>query len=80
MLGSYNFDSRSDIYNLEVCVVVCGAPAAEMLKQSIAQRLCKSRRISSNTLLLDTVDGGDKLRRLRMLLTRTCVEFYRRLL
>ena len=80
MIGSYNFDSRSDIYNLEVCVVVCGAAVAEALKQSTAERMRKSRRISRDTLFLDTVYGDDKLRRVRLMFTRTCVEIYRKLL
>ena len=80
MLGSYNFDSRSDIFNLEVCVVLKGATVAEALKQSIGERMRASRRIASDTLFLDTVHGGDKFRRLRLMLTRTCVEIYRKLL
>ncbi len=80
MLGSYNFDSRSDIFNLEICVVACGETVAAALKQSINARMCKSRRIASDTLFLDTVHGDDQLRRLRMILTRTCVEIYRKLL
>lgn len=80
MIGSYNFDSRSDHYNLETCVVVCDATTAGMLKQSIAGRMSRSRKIADHSLLLDTVGGKNTLRRLRMMLKRTSVEFYRQLL
>jgi putative cardiolipin synthase len=80
MIGSYNFDSRSDHYNLEICVVVCDAATAGMLKKSIAGRMSKSRKIADHSLLLDMVGGEDMLRRLRLMLKRTSVEFYRQLL
>lgn len=80
LIGSHNFDSRSDHCNLEICVIIRDSDVAEMLKQSIAGRKCRARRIAKKTLMLDTVGGDDWLLRMRMMLSRTGVEFYRRLL
>ena len=80
MLGSYNFDSRSDTYNLEICVVFRDQATAEVLRESVATRMCQSKCISRGKLLLDMAGGHDSLRRIRMMFTRTYVEMYRQLL
>ena len=77
VIGSYNFDSLSENYNLEYCAVVRDLDVASALRASINSRLAQSQRIESRKLVLDTAGGEKVSRRARMMMRRTVVEFYR---
>ncbi len=77
MIGSYNFDARSDRHNLEIAVAICGRESAEALRHLISCRIKRSEQISRRLLLLETSGGENLFRRSRMMLKRGCVELYR---
>ena len=77
VIGSYNFDSLSENYNLEYCAVVRDVNVAAALRTSINSRLAQSQRIESRKLVLDTAGGEKVSRRAQMILRRAVVEFYR---
>lgn len=80
MLGSYNFDSRSDISNLELCIVSDCPVGAAMLTADRQSRLSKSTRIVPNKLRLPIGGNPSLSQRSRLMLQRAVVESYRILL
>jgi phosphatidylserine/phosphatidylglycerophosphate/cardiolipin synthase-like enzyme len=80
MLGSYNFDARSDNLNLELCIVSCDPAGAAALRGNVQKRLAKSTLIASDKILLPVGQNATLLKRARMAILRTVVELYRGLL
>ena len=75
LVGSHNFDSRSDHFNLELCICIADPYAVSSVKQSFTQRLARGKLIESP---LDVVDGaGQEARRLQLAVRRWAVNLYR---
>ncbi len=79
MLGSYNFDVRSDTSNLELCLVVHDPAAAAALQQSFSRRLAQSIEIDSS-LILKVGSDATLGERPTLVLRRLYVELIRGLL
>ncbi len=80
MLGSYNFDIRSDISNLELAIVSDCPVGATMLATDIQTRIAHSTRIQPGTLILPIGGNPSLYQRSKLLLRRCLVESYRGLL
>jgi putative cardiolipin synthase len=80
MLGSYNFDIRSDISNLELAIVSDCPVGAAMLATDIQTRISKSTRIQPGKLILPIGGNPSLSQRSKLLLRRCLVESYRGLL
>ncbi len=78
MLGSYNFDGRSDTLNLELCIVSNDPVVTNAVRDSVQTRLAKSTRIAAGRLWLSVGPEGTASKRIRMALKRGVVELYRR--
>lgn len=76
MLGSYNFDARSDLSNLELCIIIHDPRATAILQSSVARRMSRSTRIDQG-LLLDVGDDATVKKRSALILRRTYVEMMR---
>lgn len=78
MLGSYNFDVRSDRLNLEMSVVVRDPRVAQVVMQASRQRICRAQKISPGDRCPEV--GGDfPLRKqARMRAGQIVVPLYRR--
>ena len=77
MLGSYNFDGRSDNLNLELCIVSNDPVVTNAVRTSVQTRLAKSTPIAGGRLLLGVGPEAKTSKRLRMSLKRGVIEFYR---
>ncbi|NNE00309.1 MAG: phosphatidylserine/phosphatidylglycerophosphate/cardiolipin synthase family protein [Pirellulaceae bacterium] len=77
MLGSYNFDARSDNLNLELCLISNDPKGAIQVRNSIQSRLQKSRAIKRGRLLLPVGSGASWHKRVRLIVKRSLVEIYR---
>ena len=80
MLGSYNFDARSNQLNLELCIVSNDPAGAEQLRSNVQSRLAKSASVPAGTLLLSVGQDAAATKRARLMIKRTVIEFYRELL
>lgn len=78
LLGSYNFDERSDHLNLELCVRIDDPHVAALIAQSISSRLYQSQAIAGEGLFPD-VGGAENIRkRAQMRLMQTTIPIIRR--
>ena len=77
MLGSHNFDARSDNLNLELMIVSDDADAGRQVRCSVQQRLARSTRVEPGKLLLDVGRDFTAWKRTQMIFRRVVVEGYR---
>jgi putative cardiolipin synthase len=80
MLGSYNFDARSDKSNLELCIVSDCPVGAAMLDSDIQSRVANSTRMMPGKVFLPVGGHPSLSKRSKMILRRVVVESYRGLL
>ncbi len=77
MLGSYNFDARSDNLNLELCLVSSDPAGAAQLRSRVNKRLAKSVRLSDTKLFLPSGHNAPLSKRVRLGAKRTYIELFR---
>ncbi|QEF98297.1 Major cardiolipin synthase ClsA [Stieleria maiorica] len=80
MLGSYNFDARSNLWNLELCLVSDDPAGAAQLWSNLQPRLVNSTPIRSGTLILPVGQDAAISKRSRLMIKRSVIELYRGLL
>ncbi len=78
MLGSYNFDVRSDRLNLELSVVVRNPRVAEVVMQASQERICRSQRISPQACCPEVAGDPPPRKQARMRVGQVVVPLYRR--
>lgn len=78
MLGSYNFDVRSDRLNLEFNVVVRDPRVAEVVMQAAQRRLSRSQKISGEDPCPEVAGNPPLRKQVRMRVTQAVVPLYRR--
>ncbi len=77
MLGSYNFDARSNRFNLELCLMGHDPAAARALRSNVQSRLVRSVPISNGKAVLPVGNNASLHRRAWIALQRLVVELYR---
>ena len=77
MLGSYNFDARSDNLNLELCIVSNDPAGAAQLRSRVQARHAKSTPVTAGKLILQVGQNASLLKRARLVVKRTVIELYR---
>ncbi len=77
LLGSYNFDARSDNLNLELCIVSHDPAGAAALRRNVQKRMSKSTAIAKQGIVLPVGQQPPIFKRACLSLHRTFVEFYR---
>jgi putative cardiolipin synthase len=80
LLGSHNFDARSDYLNLELCIVACDAAAVAAVREHLQNRLSRSTRIDADSWILPVGGDAPLHKRVGLTLQRLVVELYRGLL
>ncbi|WP_182870616.1 phospholipase D-like domain-containing protein [Rhodopirellula sp. JC639] len=80
MLGSYNFDARSNHLNLELCLVSSDPAGAAQLWLGLQPRLARSTLVRPDTLILPVGQDAAISKRARLLMKRSVIELYRGLL
>ncbi len=78
MVGSYNFDVRSDRLNLELNVVLQDPRVAQLVMQASQKRICRSQRISSQACCPEVGGEPPLLKQVRMRASQAVVPLYRR--
>lgn len=77
MIGSYNFDARSDNLNLELCLVSDDPAGAAQLRATLTRRLSQSVLITEPSLLLPVGLDATLGKRLKLAAKRTYIELIR---
>jgi len=80
MLGSHNFDARSNKLNLEISIVSHSSEGAAHLRRAIGKRFARSTPIHGRKLLLRVGHDYSLRKRTGLILNRAVVELYRDLL
>jgi len=80
MLGSYNFDCRSDLSNLEIAIVSDCPEGAAMLAADMEPRLRNSTLIESGKIIMPVGANPTWCKRPELIMRRCVVEAYRGLL
>lgn len=81
VIGSYNFDPRSEYLNLEFSIAAHDATAAASLRETIHQQLALARRVDSRRPVVEGMRPLPEIdRRLKMQLERLFVPVFRWLL
>ncbi len=80
MLGSHNFNGRSDKFDLEMSLVCHSREGAAHLRSTVEQRLACSTPIADRKLLLRVGHEGSPSKRMSLILHRGLVRLYRNLL
>jgi putative cardiolipin synthase len=80
MMGSYNFDSRSERFNLELCLVCGSTEVAQWLRRSVDVRHFGSTPLAGGGLRRDTSLDAPPLRKLQMRTSQLVVPVIRPLL
>jgi phosphatidylserine/phosphatidylglycerophosphate/cardiolipin synthase-like enzyme len=65
MLGSYNFDARSERLNLELCLLTHNPTAVMLIREAIGFHQCQTKAICTVSES-DTLNDASLMRRLRM--------------
>lgn len=77
MLGSYNFDPRSERLNLELCIVTSNVHAVAMIRQASLERLRGAHRVQRPHQVADPADRPTVSRRLHMRSAQLVAPFIR---
>jgi cardiolipin synthase C len=80
MMGSYNFDSRSERWNLELCLVCRSAEVGQWLRRSVDHRHARSRPITDVGLRGEASVDASPLQKLRLRTAQMVVPVIRPLL
>ncbi|QDV45081.1 Major cardiolipin synthase ClsA [Stieleria neptunia] len=80
MLGSYNFDARSNHLNLELCIVSNDPAGAAWLRSNLQTRLAQSTPVPARNWILSVGQDATASKRARLMMKRSVIELYRGLL